>query len=219
MRPFPGMAGKGEAPVQGDEQGLLERSREVAAIEAAVEAVAGGSGGRAMLITGPPGIGKTSLLAAARRRSLDAGFTVLDARGGPLERDLPHAIVRRLLERAAQERGEAIYRGFAGLARPLFDPIGPGGKRSPLPERDELCHAVYWMLINLAAAGPLALLVDDAHDGDDASLAVIAYVASRIEPVDALMIVASRVVSPPIPPLAAVAEVAGPAAARLISIQ
>ena len=204
------MAEDREAPVQGDEYGLLERSQEVEAIEADVAAVAGRSGGRALMITGPPGIGKTSLLAAARRRSLEVGMTVLDARGGPLERDLPHAIVRRLLERAARDSGEQVYRGFAGLARPLFDPIGSGGRRSPLPDRDELCHAIYWMLINLAAARPLALLVDDAHDGDDASLAVIAYLASRIEPVDVLLVIASRTASSPIPALAAVADVAGP---------
>ena len=188
---------------------MLERGAELAAIDAAAEAVAAGAGGRVLLISGPPGIGKTTLLEAARERAAERGCRVLSARGGPLERDLPHAIVRNLLERADADPG-LLYRGFAGLARPLFEPLGPDGKRSPLPDRDELSHAIYWMLVNLSAAGPVALLVDDAHDGDDASLAVLAYLAARIGALDVLLIVASRTISPPSPQLAAIGESAGP---------
>jgi predicted ATPase len=203
------MEGQGD-PRVGGALGLLERQGELAKIDRAVEAVRAGQGGRVLLVTGPPGIGKTSLLRETGDRAVAGGMRVLEARGGPLERDLPHAIVRRLLERAARDGGGEIYRGFAGLARPLFEPLGSDGRRSDLPERDELCHAIYWLLINLAADGPLALLIDDAHDGDEASLAALTYVASRIEPLDLLLVVASRPVSPPGPALAALAGVAGP---------
>ena len=68
---------------------LEEREGELAAVE---RVLADGGGA---LIEGPPGIGKTRLLAAAR--SLADGRLVLSARGSELERDFPFAVVRQLL--------------------------------------------------------------------------------------------------------------------------
>ena len=53
--------------------------------------------GGAVVFEGPAGIGKSSLLAAARTVAA-AEMRVLSARGGELERELPFGIVRQLLE-------------------------------------------------------------------------------------------------------------------------
>ena len=51
-----------------------------------------------MVLEGPAGIGKTALLQACRGRAEGAGFRVLAARGGELERQLGLGIVRQLFE-------------------------------------------------------------------------------------------------------------------------
>ncbi|HEU4543583.1 MAG TPA: AAA family ATPase, partial [Jiangellaceae bacterium] len=58
---------------------LLERAQELAALDGAI-AAAQNAGGRFLVIEGPPGIGKTSLLANGRARATAAGFLVLQAR-------------------------------------------------------------------------------------------------------------------------------------------
>jgi predicted ATPase len=63
---------------------LVEREREVAALVALVEATPRGEG-RAVLIEGPAGIGKSALLADARRPASAAGSLVLAGRGSELE--------------------------------------------------------------------------------------------------------------------------------------
>ena len=76
---------------------LLEREREVATLDSFVSGVVQG-GRRAGLIEGPAGIGKTTLLAEARRLAESDGIRVLAARGSELEREFPYGLVRQLFE-------------------------------------------------------------------------------------------------------------------------
>jgi hypothetical protein len=73
---------------------LIEHDREVAAIdgcltEAALDA-------EAVVIDGPPGIGKSRLLDWARGTAIERGVGVLSARGAELEREVPFGIVAEL---------------------------------------------------------------------------------------------------------------------------
>src|SRR5262245_58568285 len=65
---------------------LLERERELEVIDRAIEGVVGGSSGL-VLVEGQAGIGKSRLVAEARRRAAEGGVVVLSARGGELERE------------------------------------------------------------------------------------------------------------------------------------
>ena len=67
---------------------LLERDGELAVLAALVAQAADGDG-RVGLIEGPPGIGKTRLVAAARQLASEAGMRCLSARGSPIERAFP----------------------------------------------------------------------------------------------------------------------------------
>ena len=60
--------------------GLLEREREIATVLEALSLAAAGRGS-VVLLEGPAGIGKSSLLAAACEHADQLGFTVLGARG------------------------------------------------------------------------------------------------------------------------------------------
>src|SRR5262249_8588467 len=77
--------------------GLLEREQELASLAALVEEATAGRPHLA-IVEGPAGIGKTQLLAEARRRAPDAGMRVLSARAGELEREYAFGVVGQLFE-------------------------------------------------------------------------------------------------------------------------
>ena len=100
---------------RGEPGELLERSVELDVIRAGAQAAAAGEG-RAVVVEGPAGIGKTALVAAARVHAREAGLKPLDARATELERAFGYGVVRQLLE-------PAVHDG-AGTAR------RPGGGRN-----------------------------------------------------------------------------------------
>ena len=55
-----------------------------------------------------------------------------------------------------------------------------------------ILHGLYWLCANLAAAGPLCLVVDDAHWADAPSLRYLAFLLTRLEELDAALVVATR---------------------------
>ena len=116
-----------------------------------------------MLIEGAAGIGKTALLDEVRQASAADAFTVLRASGAELERELAFGVVRQLFEPLdarpdERARRDARWRGSArraGVAR--ADP-------APAPEAVHAAmHGLYWLAAELAARGPLLLMVDDAY--------------------------------------------------------
>jgi len=74
-------------------QALLDRDGELRALDHLVEAAAGGEA-RLVLVEGAAGIGKTRLVAEARRRAEMAGMRTLSARGSELERAFAFGVVR-----------------------------------------------------------------------------------------------------------------------------
>ena len=152
------------APARTGSACLLERARELEQIDRLL-ADAVGRAGRAMLIEGPAGIGKTALLEAARQRAGEHGATVLAARGGELEAHFPFGVVRQLFEpllhRSSAEARAQLLAGAAHLAGPVvgarLEAAPPGGDLSgPL-------HGLYWLTVNLASRAPVLIAVDDAH--------------------------------------------------------
>src|SRR4030095_6803161 len=76
---------------------LVEREREVAALAALLDAVPAGEG-RVAWIEGPAGVGKSTLLAEARRHAAETGARGLAARASELEREFAFGVVRQLFE-------------------------------------------------------------------------------------------------------------------------
>ncbi len=146
---------------------------------------------------GPAGIGKTSLLTAARDLARRAGMRVLTARGTELERDFAFGIVRQLVEpvlyMADDADQERWFAGAAGLARPLFE-AESALERPPEEEkvRFRRRHGLYWLLANLAREDPLLVAVDDAQWADEPSLGFLRHLATRLEHLPVLLLVASR---------------------------
>ena len=171
---------------------LVERERELQAVERVLAGARTGSGG-AVVFEGPAGIGKSSLLAAARVAATD--LRVLSARGGQLERELPFGIVRQLLEATlvAADRGErdALLAGAAALARPVLLPADPDAGERAEPSFSAL-HGLYWLTVNLADTQPLLVAVDDLHWADGDSLRWLIYLARRLVGVRLPLVLTTR---------------------------
>jgi DNA-binding CsgD family transcriptional regulator/tetratricopeptide (TPR) repeat protein len=172
---------------------LLERDAELAAVADLGDAIP--AGGRMLAIEGPPGIGKTALLAEAKALGQGAGVQALGARGSELERSFSYGVVRQLFEPLlaslpTEERAELLG-GAAGLAAPLFDPARVAAE--PAPESAlATVHGLYWLTANLAARRPLLLAVDDLHWCDLPSLRWLAYLLPRMEGLAVLVVAGLR---------------------------
>ena len=161
---------------------MLERESELAELRGRIEDAAGGRGS-VVVIEGPAGIGKTTLLEAARRAAGER-MQVLAARAGRLERELSWNVVRELFGRVVRSAPEKLLTGAAALAAPA---LGFGGES----EAGAL-HGLYWLTSDLAAQMPLMLAVDDAHWGDASSLQFLNYVGGRVADLPVLVVVTTR---------------------------
>ena len=164
-------------------------------------AAAAGGHGAAALLEGPAGIGKTSLIAAARALAGEMGVEAVVARGGELERDFAYGVVRQLFEprlmRSSVEERTALLHGVAGIAAPLL-----GLDAEPVSERytgalgDDptaaALHGLYWLTANLAGNAPLLVAVDDLHWCDAASARFLVYLARRVDELPILLLAATR---------------------------
>ena len=114
------------------------------------------------------------------------GWLVRRATPSPLERALPFGVLRALLEAPTREHPEVARGAAAAAGELLLD--GVTGRSDVLT----MAHSALWLCSGLAVRRPLALIVDDAHWADEASLGVLAYLARRIEDLPLLLLVGTR---------------------------
>jgi DNA-binding CsgD family transcriptional regulator/tetratricopeptide (TPR) repeat protein len=178
---------------------LLERTKELARIESALADARMGRG-RFVVVEGPAGIGKTALLAAARTAAAEGGMRVLRSRATEMELNFAFGVVRQLFERPLVETSELeradLLQGAAGVAAGLLGLPGSTPADAPASSGVDpsfaILHGLYWLSANLAAVGPLCLVVDDVHWADAASLRYLAFLLTRLEELDAALVVATR---------------------------
>ena len=175
-------------------RGILERDKELAGLSGAIADAAAGHG-TFVLVEGPAGIGKTTLLRAACALASAGGPEVLTARGLALEGDFPYGIVRQLIEPVlARRRPGRLGRapGRRGRASRPGCSTGPRSRRPAMTRRYATMHGLYWLIANLAARRPLVIAVDDAHWADAPSLRWLAHLAARIEELPVALLLAAR---------------------------
>ena len=180
---------------------LLERAAERAALAAAVGRVAAGGGGELVMVLGEAGIGKTALLGVAGELARAAGIRTFRAGGAPLERDFGYGVVRQLLEGELRARSPQDRARLAGGAcAPAAAVFGLTDREAPLPAEGDrslaVRHALVLLARELAGEHPVALVVDDLHWADGASLRWLAHLARRLDGLPALIAVAARTGEP-----------------------
>jgi DNA-binding NarL/FixJ family response regulator len=114
-----------------------------------------------VLLEGPSGIGKSALIAAIQTLAIEGGMQVLRASGRRQETALHWGVMMQLLES-----------GFRGARTPP--------DLRPHPAFDEF-DGLLRIFRQLAAAAPVAILIDDGDLADEASLRSLLYVTERME--------------------------------------
>jgi len=180
--------------------GLLERAGELARIDRLLAAARAGRGG-VVVITGPAGIGKTTLLTEAEERAGRAGMRVLAARGGELEGGFSFGVARQLVEPllagAAPAEREVL---LAGAARRGLIALGDeAGAEPPAAGTERLftvVHGLYWLVVNAGGTAPVLVVVDDLHWADQASLRFLLYLAGRLAGLPVALVLSWRSAEP-----------------------
>jgi DNA-binding CsgD family transcriptional regulator len=170
---------------------LYEREHELAAVSAGLDEAAAGRGS-VLVLEGPAGIGKSSVLQAARADARERGMAVGVARGSELEAAFAFGVVRQLFEprlrgMSADARA-AVLDGAAALARPVVLADAP-------LEADPsfgVLHGLYWLLAGLAAQRPCVLVVDDLQWADAASVRFLDFLANRVDTLRVMVVAARR---------------------------
>jgi DNA-binding CsgD family transcriptional regulator len=129
----------------------------------------------AVVVEGDAGIGKSRLLAEAGRRLAAQGWPVIAVRADRLERQVPYGALLTALR--AVNPDNAFAQGLCREARAALDISG-------VPETDapfaRAVSAMTRLFTALTTANPLGLVVDDVHELDDDSLALLAVVLRRL---------------------------------------
>ena len=145
---------------------LIERESELAVLGEVVAAAAAGRGG-AVLIEGEAGH-RQDAVAAARarprgRRPERVSCTPPLTRSRRTCRSPARASCSPRAARGMAPDGPARL-GLLALDGALADPSGPGSRS------DEVVHALWWLIVELADDRPLALFLDDAQWADELTL-------------------------------------------------
>ena len=155
-------------------RGLVGRTHEVAALEAALDKLAAGEPWF-LEIVGEPGIGKSRLLAELCRRGEDRGHLVLDGRAAEFERDIPFGLIVDALNDylgLARARGPARARRRRAARAGAIFPALPRDYPARLPAAARAPNATGCttpsrsLLERLASRQPLVLALDDVHWAD-----------------------------------------------------
>lgn len=178
---------------------LVGRRDERALIERLLQGARQGSGDT-LAITGPPGIGKTTLLDHAAR-SADS-MQVLHARGVAPEQQLPYAVLGWLL-RPVSAWIDSLPAGQNAAVRSALDGSPPPGTASagePGQTAAEMGRAIFTLLTLAAQDMPVLVLIDDAQWADQASMDALAFAARRTRGEAIVMLLAARHGSPALLP-------------------
>ncbi|WP_406334743.1 ATP-binding protein [Streptomyces sp. NBC_00203] len=175
---------------------LWERDEEVATLEEAIAALRAdsASSGSLLVLSGEAGLGKTALLAEARRIAESSGCAVWSARGGETVTSVPFNVVRQLLQPALVSLLPEEAREYLGdwydIAGPALGIAEPGDRQQ---DPQGVCDGLVAAVRRLAKREwPLVLLIDDAHWADQETLRWLAAFAERLDDLSVLVVVARR---------------------------
>lgn len=151
---------------------LVERETELGLVAELVAATGNGEGS-VLLVDAPVASGKTEILQAVEREAIRYGALTLTASASVWEKGFPLAVVAQLLDNVP---GEAHPRwSDTKLRLKEFHGRTQAGERPPV----DLLRDIHELLVELAEKSPVAVVVDDLHHSDGASLSLLLGLARR----------------------------------------
>jgi DNA-binding SARP family transcriptional activator len=160
------------------EPAFVGRQLELARVTALLRLKPDGELG-ALVVRGPAGIGKSALCRELARMARDAGWMVVAA--GATEAGAPYEPLRTVAEQlvardralldAVGSRGRSVLAELTSLAGPAA-PL-----ESPLT-RHRVIGALRRLLLAAGDGSPVALVLDDAHLADEATIDVLQHLSS-----------------------------------------
>lgn len=174
---------------------LVERDRELAYLESALESGACGDG-RAVLVEAAAGLGKSRLLAEAAVLAREQNMVVLQARATQGEQDFAFGLALQLLvphlSGLRPSLRKAHLSGAAGVAQPLLEGALLPEDAHPPASPFALFHGLHWVMVNISAGAPLLVLVDDVQWADESSLRFLLYLVERVADSPIVLLMAAR---------------------------
>jgi class 3 adenylate cyclase len=181
-------------------EGVVGRSEELTAVAAARQRVEERHGRELVLVSGEPGLGKTTLLGEASRAAFADGCTVTF---GHAEEDVvaPYQLFAEAIAHIVTHADEELLRAhvaeygsslltiapvLATRIRDLPDPV----TRDVETERFVLFSAVVGLLARCSEARPLVIVLDDLQWADTGSLNLLRHVAASPQ-LPAVLVLAS----------------------------
>lgn len=139
---------------------------------------AGRSHSPVLLLTGEPGIGKTSLLGTLGDRARAAGGLVLAGRAFEAEMLRPYGV---WIDALRSQKQVGLPSATTNDLAPLLPEVGHPGSQLPSIDRNRLFDAVVQTLDwHRRRSGLVCLIIDDLQWLDDASAALLHYVARAL---------------------------------------
>jgi DNA-binding CsgD family transcriptional regulator/tetratricopeptide (TPR) repeat protein len=166
---------------------IVGRNTELAAVAEFLTSAPTGPG--ALVLEGEAGAGKTTIWSAATAAAAEQGFNVLASRPGRSETKLSFSALDDLLRPVIDEVGDALPEP----QRRALDTVllrGPQGGSGA--DARTVARAALETVRLLAAAGPVAVAVDDVQWLDRPSALVLEYVARRLTDEPVALVLASR---------------------------
>lgn len=193
------VAFEGSAPIQERElvTDLIGREREFAAITSAWDEVRRGQA-RHVHLSAPAGLGKTRLLRDVAARLRASGAPIIEVRATPGERDIPYALAGVLAAALIEAPGALGVSPASATSLVALNPalssrlaVAPDASVGDEALRRRM-QAVLDLLQAVAHEQPVALVLDDLHWGDAASVRLIEGVKGRLDRAPVLVLSAAR---------------------------
>jgi len=152
------------------------------------------SRGRFVILYGPAGVGRSSVIAASALAADERGMAVIQACGSELERGYGFGVVRQLLESRIAGLTCAQRRSLLGEAGPgVASALGiTGTDHRESSSAFEQIEGLHRLISRLAATKPLLIAVDDLQWCDRPSLDFLCFLGHRANRLPVTIIAAWR---------------------------
>ena len=142
--------------------------------------------GEVVIVSGYAGVGKTSLIAAARDHASARGVRWLDIHGVSYRAGTPYEPIVNLVSTLVDDIAAHVPALFS-----LLDASLAAGHVDPQARRARL-HDGFVDLLRALAREPLVLAVEDIHWADDATAELLAHVATNTKDIPLVLLVSAR---------------------------